>query len=43
MLIYFHEKRNKDQLERVVPCLGEKRGDLQRWEVCSGSGLGATS
>ena len=30
-------------LERVVPCFGEKRGDLQRCAVCSGSGLGATS
>lgn len=31
------------QKSGVVPCLGEKRGDLQRCEVWSGSGLGATS
>lgn len=29
--------------QRVVPCLGEKSGDLQRCEVRSASGLGATS
>lgn len=35
--------RNLDQKRGVEPCLGEKRGDLQRCDVWSGSGLGATS
>lgn len=35
--------QNVDQKTEVEPCLGEKRGDLQRCDVWSGSGLGATS
>lgn len=37
--------QTRDSVEKcdVIPCLGEKRGDLQRCEIWSNSGLGATS
>lgn len=35
--------RSPERSKGVIPCLGEKSGDLQRCEVRSASGLGATS